>query len=242
MLFCEQHIKGSRLCGKHAKSYMRIGKEIKGWNPLTPICLCEEHAADRISLTPIAARNLIYEVMKQTKLKLALLLLIIPTLVHAQDKYICSGSSTIITGPDSASAYHWFKDSVQVGTDKALTVTEAGSYQLGIDNILGCTSPLSDAVIVHILVPIVVTISSPLTSVCAVATNSVLLTANSVDGVAYQWTRNGVPISGATQQTYSVSDTVTSTYGVNVSYPQGCSAFASKLITVIPIPNKPLVQ
>lgn len=106
------------------------------------------------------------------------------------------------------------------------TPTEPGYYDYKIiatQPATGCTSPISDIFRVLVLPVISATITSPITSVCAVPGSTVLLTANLPSGwnYKYQWTRNGVAISGATSSTYNVQNETTAgnvTFGVDVDY------------------------
>lgn len=182
--------------------------------------------------------------------KLFTLLLLITSIgSFAQiQKYTCTTIS--INGPDSASAYHWYKDgAVQAQTGKTYTETApvgTYGYQLVIENAQGCTSPISDIYRVQVLPSLSVSISAPVTNVCATPGNSVVLTANVAGGYAYTyaWLRNGVAISGATSATYTVSESVVGnvTFSVNVGYVLAaeCVGSASKVISVVGV-VKPVI-
>lgn len=177
------------------------------------------------------------------------LLSIAPVLAVAQiQKYTCTTIS--INGPDSASAYHWYKDGVvQAQTGRTYTETApvgTYGYQLVID-VGTCQSPMSDVYRVQVLPPLSVSISAPVTNVCATPGNSVVLTANvaGTEPYSYQWLRNGIAISGATRPTYTVSESVVGnvSFSVNVGYSlaPGCVGSASKVIGVVGV-VKPVIQ
>ena len=174
-------------------------------------------------------------------------------------RVICAGQTISVSGPDSASAYTWTKINLsgmsQTAIQKTQVYTEVTTlpgyynYQLVIANTNGCVSPLSDLYKVYVLPALIPTITSPTTSVCSIPGNTILLTANVPAGYLYlyQWTRNGIAITGATSNNYNVvGETITGnvTFGVNVSYAlnPSCTSTANKIITIVAAPIKPVVK
>jgi hypothetical protein len=181
------------------------------------------------------------------------------------DKVICSSQGISINGPQNAGvdypAYQWYKlDASGVAhlttvTTRNYTETPSGtgyySYQLVTVNSNGCTSPMSDVYKIYVLPPVTATITTSISSntICSNNQSSILLTATPSNPTAYtytyQWTRNGVNITGATNNTYTLSETNSGSVsmGVIVSYTlsSGCSATATQSITVDPIPTKPTI-
>jgi len=167
------------------------------------------------------------------------------------NRYACIGSPFTISVNDTVS-HTWYKNNVmQLSSPKYTetpTATGTFSYQVISFSATGCTSPISDVFTVQVLPAIAATITSPLTTVCAAASNSVLLTATAAAGFTYnyQWFLNGTIIPGATNQTYNVSQATVGidTFSCVVSYTllPGCSASATKVITVINAPTKPAIQ
>jgi hypothetical protein len=188
-----------------------------------------------------------------------------PATASAVAKVLCYGSTISLTGPQDNGVdftkYHWYKIDPngvrqEVTTQTGRTYTETSgaagyyTYQLVTENANGCTSPLSDPLQVYILPALSVNITTPTSSMCAVATNSTVLTANVTPAtgytINYQWTKGGVDIPGATSSTYTVTNQTTAatiTYGVKTSYALNstCAATATKDIEITPLPTKPAI-
>jgi hypothetical protein len=189
-----------------------------------------------------------------------------PTTLADAGKIECYGSPISLSGPQDVGGvdytkYHWYKID-QTGTAQLVTAmtgrtyTETSgapgyyNYQVVTENANGCTSPISDVFKIYILPQLTVAITTPTSSMCAVASSASLLTANPTpaSGYAlnYQWTRNGVTIPGATSATYDVTgetSAATVTFGVNVTYGlnTSCPATATQNIILTPLPTKPMI-
>lgn len=181
-------------------------------------------------------------------------------------KVLCAGSTISLSAPQDAgnvdfTKYHWYKIDASgnkqevtsiTGRTYTETSTTAGyyNYQVVTENANGCTSPISDVFKVYVLPALSVTITSPTSSMCAVATNQIVLTANPTPStgyaLSYQWTKNGTDIGGATSSTYTVTNETTAatiTYGVKVTYDLNstCAATTTKDIVIDPLPSKPTI-
>jgi hypothetical protein len=188
-----------------------------------------------------------------------------PTNASDVGKVLCYGQNISISGPTETAntdyaAYRWYKLDANgnkqltsiTGRTYTETTTAAGyyNYQVVTENANGCSSPISDVFKIYVLPQLTVTVTSPLASMCAEATNATLLTANvtptSGYTYTYQWTRNGVPIAGETSPTYNVTGETTAatvTFGVNVAYAlnSSCTTTGTKDITITPLPTKPMI-
>jgi hypothetical protein len=188
-----------------------------------------------------------------------------PTSAASVAKVLCSGTDISMSAPKDGAVdfakYHWYKIDANgnkqevtaiTGRTYTETPTTAGYYNYVVvtENANGCTSPVSDVFQVYVLPPLSVNITTPTTSMCAVATNESLLTANVTPStgytVSYQWTKNGTDISGATSSTYNVTGETTAatiTYGVKVTYAlnTSCPATDTQDIVITPLPAKPTI-
>jgi hypothetical protein len=188
-----------------------------------------------------------------------------PTAAADVAKVLCSGSTITMSGPQDGAVdfakYHWYKIDPngvkqEVTTITGRTYTETSTtagyynYQVVTENANGCISPISDVFKMFVLPPLSVTLTSPTASMCGVATNATLLTANPTPATGYTytyaWTKNGVVIPGAASNTYNVTGETTAatlTYGVTVSYTLNatCSANTTKDIIITPLPSKPMI-
>lgn len=188
-----------------------------------------------------------------------------PTSAAGAAKIVCAGTNISMSAPQDNGVdyakYHWYKldaqgnkQEVTAMTGRTYTEVPTGpgyyNYQVVTENANGCTSPISDVFKIYVLPPLSVTITTPTSSVCAEAGSSTTLTANVTPATGftlnYQWTKNGVAISGATSSTYNATGLTTVgtvTYGVTVTYAlnSSCPANATKDITVSPLPPKPTI-
>jgi hypothetical protein len=188
-----------------------------------------------------------------------------PATAGAVAKVLCYGSTISLSGPQDNGAdfakYHWYKIDAagvkqEVTSQTGRTYTETSgaagyyTYQVVTENANGCTSPLSDPLQIYVLPELTVNITTPTSSMCAVASNSTVLTANVTPAtgytINYQWTRGGVDIPGATSSTYTVTNETTAatvTFGVKTSYALNstCAATNTKDIVITPLPTKPAI-
>jgi hypothetical protein len=189
-----------------------------------------------------------------------------PTSAADVAKVLCAGTNISMSAPQDAGGvdfakYHWYKIDAN-GTKQEVTTitgrtytetpTTAGYYNYVVvtENSSGCSSPVSDVFKVFVLPALSVSITTPTSSMCGVATNESLLTANVTPAtgytINYQWTKNGVAIAGATAATYTVTGETTPatlTFGVTVTFALNttCAASNTKDIVITPLPSKPTI-
>ncbi|MEA2203889.1 MAG: hypothetical protein QOE77_665, partial [Blastocatellia bacterium] len=150
----------------------------------------------------------------------------------------CEGGSVTLTS-SSASGNQWYLNGNPIGgaTNQAYAATAAGDYTDTVTN-SGCASPPSTATTVTVnSVPATPTITPDgATTFCGAG--SVTLTSSSISG--NQWSLNGSPISGATDQSYLVNASGNYTNTVTET---GCASDPSTAMTVTvnPIPATPTI-
>ena len=138
----------------------------------------------------------------------------------------CAGNQVTLSAvQDPAFIYQWRKNNVAItsgGNSVDYTVTSSGNYNVVISINSKCTSASSIyAVNVKPLVKPVITVDNEFISTSAF--------------ISYQWYRDGVTITGATNQIYKVLDNAQ--YSVQVSDPSGCSVQADAVTVCIPVPH-----
>ncbi|MEO8380264.1 MAG: kelch repeat-containing protein [Acidobacteriota bacterium] len=151
----------------------------------------------------------------------------------------CTGGSVTLTS-SSASGNQWLRNGTAIGgaTNQTYSATIAGNYTVTV-TATGCTSPPSAATTVTVN-PLPAT---PVISAGGPTTfcdgEDVALTSSSAS--AYQWSRNGNPIGGASGQIYNA--TASGNYTVIVTDGNGCPSApsAATTVTVNPIPETPTI-
>lgn len=146
----------------------------------------------------------------------------------------CSGGSVLLTAnPGAGLGYQWKKNGVNISgaTLQNYNATSGGTYKIQVTNSNGCSKTSTGvAVVVNPLPSATVTANGPL-SFCA--GGSVTFTAASGAGYTYLWKKNGVIISGATNQLYTAF--TAGTYrAVVTSSITGCSKTSTAQVVTIP--------
>ncbi|MBK8413209.1 MAG: T9SS type A sorting domain-containing protein [Bacteroidetes bacterium] len=153
------------------------------------------------------------------------------------------GSVTLDFVADPGVTYGWYQNGIllSAASGNSYTVIDAGQYSVVATNAAGCTSSsLATTIVVNALPanPVI----TPLGSTVFCAGGSVILETSLVTGYTYQWTVNGLLISGATSNQYTVADS-SGFYSVEVTNADGCSAIASISYQVVvnPLPAVPVI-
>jgi hypothetical protein len=131
---------------------------------------------------------------------------------------ICRGSEVVLRAKDVAGySYQWFLNgqAISSATSAMLVATVAGSYSVRVSG--ECPPATSAAVVVTVKDPQAPTITR----------NGYTLISNATTG--NQWFLNGVPIAGATQQSYTA--TQSGRYSVRANA-NGCAELVSQEITM----------
>ncbi len=156
----------------------------------------------------------------------------------------CPGGQQLFQAPIQAGMnYLWFRNGVQLpGTgNSAITVTQAGNYQLVVLNpITGCRDSSAITQVQLLPEPSVNIITNDPTQRCSGETVS--LQANSPDGnLSLQWLRNGVPIAGANSPNFLAIQS--GNYQVVATNPEGCRDTSNNIaITILSRPSAAVFQ
>lgn len=138
---------------------------------------------------------------------------------------------TLTANSGTGLSYQWYRNGIVLPgmTNKVLNTQMSGNYSVLVTNPWGCTK-LSAVTAIPILNP---TASIQVMGSANICTgDSVKLSANTGIGYSYQWTRNNIPISGATSSFYYVKQK--GFYKVVITNSSGCSATSNgKSITVV---------
>ncbi|RVU25990.1 gliding motility-associated C-terminal domain-containing protein [Sandaracinomonas limnophila] len=150
-------------------------------------------------------------------------------------------SQTITIQSSNGSTYQWFKNGVIIvgATSQTYNVTESGDYTVVVTNTSGCASEASLGVSFVVNTrPAKPVINEIPSTICSGNSISLSTTASQV---TYQWLKDGLAISGATNATYNA--TQTGDYSVIITSLQNCASdeSASVRITVNASPEAPTV-
>jgi len=159
-----------------------------------------------------------------------------PAITAATATSFCIGGSVVLTS-SAATGNQWFKDGAIItgATNITYTATQSGNYTVRTTNTSGCESALSTATTVTVNpLPATPTITAATaTSFCI--GGSVVLTSSAATG--NQWFKDGAIITGATNTTYTASQS--GNYTVRTTNANGCeSTSVNTTVTVNAIPTK----
>ncbi|HAK77424.1 MAG TPA: hypothetical protein DCM71_11055 [Runella sp.] len=154
----------------------------------------------------------------------------------------CAGQTTTLTanatGGVSPYTYQWKQNSVNVGTNATTYAASAvGSYSVAVTDSKGCTGTSAAYSVTQKPSPNV-TVSSSRTPTLLTG-ESVVLSVPTAAGQTYQWAKDGGAISGATNNSYTVSGAGSYTVTVTGS---GCTATSSAVMVSIILANEPLTE
>jgi gliding motility-associated-like protein len=148
-----------------------------------------------------------------------------PTLAISGDMNVCAGDVVMLMASTTGDNVQWSRDGQDIAgaTDFMLEVSESGIYRATVEAVSGCI--VEDQVEITVFdLPTVVAESS--VTLCDGASEDLTI-ATTGDIQQYDWTRDGMPISG--DETVSLS--LAGDYQVVVTDDNGCSGSAS--VTVI---------
>jgi hypothetical protein len=147
----------------------------------------------------------------------------LPTTAVTGAASFCAGASSILDAGAGFTSYAWSNST----SAQTATVTAAGTYTVTVTNAAGCTTTANRTVSVNAL-------PSPTVAGTAVVCAGSSSTLDAGAGYSsYAWS------SGATSQTLSAS--AAGTYTVTVTNAAGCSATASKVVTISALPTTAII-
>jgi hypothetical protein len=145
------------------------------------------------------------------------------------------GSGVLNIAPVSA-AYQWKLNGADIpgATSATYTATTAGNYTAAVTAVPGSCSIITGATAVTIN-PLPTATSTPAGVTTFCQGGSVVLNANTGAGLTHQWNNNGLPISGATNSSYTAN--ATGSYTVSVKDANTCvGTSAANAVTVNAFP------
>ncbi|SMD17170.1 hypothetical protein SAMN04488101_1221, partial [Pedobacter nyackensis] len=147
---------------------------------------------------------------------------------------ICEGDVAVLTS-ELATSYQWyFNESViPTATDRTYDAKAAGRYTVIVTNVSGCSSPVSNEIVVTVN-PLPV--KPGITGTAAICDGDVTIL-STVAAITYQWYFNGSVIQDAISQTYKTK--VAGRYTVITTNGSGCFSPVSEefVVTVNPLPT-----
>ncbi len=149
---------------------------------------------------------------------------------------VCLGDDvTLEANAGTGYTYQWFLDGVALPreTKQQITTQRGGAFTVQVRTAFGC--PRMSAPITITLLPVPDAVVTPLGPLTFCEGEAVTLQANTGSGYSWQWYRDGAPIAGAVQRTYTA--TAAGTYRVRVSNANNCSRLSSTVdVVVLPLP------
>ncbi|GIV51185.1 MAG: hypothetical protein KatS3mg038_1706 [Candidatus Kapaibacterium sp.] len=143
----------------------------------------------------------------------------------------CEGGSVVLDAGAGFATYAWSNGSQTVGTNRTLTVTQAGNYTVTVTNNIGCSATSQPVTVTVYPKPAPQIQASGPTEFCE--GGSVTLDAGA-GFASYQWS------NGATTRTITV--TQQGSYTVTVTDQNNCSGTSQPVVvTVYPKPAKPTI-
>ncbi len=149
---------------------------------------------------------------------------------------ICAGSSVVLTS-NAAASYQWLNNGAPIvnQTNQSVTVIAPGNYSVTITNAAGCTATSNIIQVSTAPNPVPVISANGPTAICAGSTLQLSTTATGT----LQWYLNGLPIAGATSNSYGA--TLAGNYSLMVNYASGCQGTSAALTVTLGPPPVPTI-
>ncbi len=141
---------------------------------------------------------------------------------------VCKGTAlTLTANSGSGFTYSWKRNGVLISsaTNINYNPTISGGYRVLVTNASGCSKLSANTTVIINALPTALITPQGSTNICT--SGSVVLTANYSNGYLYQWRKNGLNISGATNQSYQAS--LVGNYRVLVTNSNGCQKLSGNI-------------
>lgn len=165
-----------------------------------------------------------------------------PNISHPSPQFCEGGSVELSATNDPTLSYQWFRDGFELSgsTTNMYTADQVGQYQLRASDVGGCSvfSTITEVSVME--VPDTPLISPSSASFCQGKT--IELAVSFIDGMSYQWLKEGLAISDASSNTLQVSEP--GNYGIRVSNAIECEATSllNVPVTVIDTPDVSVID
>jgi hypothetical protein len=152
----------------------------------------------------------------------------------------CQGSNVVLNANTGVGlTYQWLQNGTNItgATTSSYTATTSGSYAVAVTN--GCTSTSTEVVVTVNPTPAAVITPQGPTTICS--GDSVVMKANADTTYTYQWLKNGIGLTGATDSAYTA--TISGTYKVVETNTLSCSDTSAGITVVVnPTPAPVITQ
>jgi hypothetical protein len=234
--------------------WMKNGVAITGANAAT-YTLAAAQATDAGSYTVTVSNS--FGNVTSTAATLTVNPVVVPPSITTQpaNKSVFAGQSAAFsvaaTGTNPLT-YQWKKNGTVISGATAATFTiasaqasDAGSYTVTVSNSAGnVTSAAATLMVTPVVVPPSITTHPANKSVSAGQSAAFGVVAAGTAPLAYQWMKNGIPISGANAATFTIPTALMSdagSYTVTVSNSAGSVTSNAAILTVLAINNPPTI-
>jgi Secretion system C-terminal sorting domain len=157
-------------------------------------------------------------------------------IVAANGVSFCAGESVNITAEATSNStsltYNWKQSTTDVGNSKTLAVNKAGNYILELTDNKGCVASASVEILQKPTPNVVISKNG---STDLLTGGTVSLSIPTAPNQTYQWLKDGVAISGATNNSYIASEVGKFTVKVTAN---GCSATSESVEVRIVLANE----
>ncbi len=143
---------------------------------------------------------------------------------------VCSGDTVLLQADPGFISYAWYKDNVVIvgATQDFYSTISAGSYSVEVVDTNGCSNTSNSQIIT--------TISYPVKPLLLLSGGGKILNVDNIQaGISYQWYVDSMPISGATNTTYT--PTVPGNYAVVATNFFGCERWSDEIFLNIDTTN-----